>query len=101
MSGQKDDSGKLQWHLIPIGPLKWVVKGFMHGAKKYGPHNWKLVVSESPERYYDAAQRHLSAVLEGEVFDRDSNIPHLALAICSLIMLLWAQDKGYKMGDHT
>lgn len=87
MTGTKYDSGKLQWSLLPFGPLSDVVKVLMFGAKKYAPDNWKKV--EPPSRYGDAAMRHLIAYLEGEKIDPESGLPHLAHLVCCALFLLW------------
>lgn len=55
------------------------------GARKYAPDNWALV---EPERYDDAALRHIQAYLSGEVNDPESGKPHLAHALCCLMFRL-------------
>jgi hypothetical protein len=47
----------------------------MFGTLKYkDPDNWKKV---EPERYKDALYRHWLAYLEGEIYDKESGLPHL------------------------
>ena len=50
-----------------------------------GENNWALV---EPERYDDAALRHIQAYLSGEVSDPESGKPHLAHALCCLMFRL-------------
>ena len=85
--GKKYDSGKLQWHLLPIKAIEKVVKVLGFGAEKYGEDNW-MVVENSRVRYFDAAMRHLTTWYNGERYDKESGYHHLAHAICCIVFLL-------------
>lgn len=84
--GRKFDGGKLQYSLIPPLAMKEMVKVLTFGAEKYEPDNWKHV-PDSKRRYFDAMQRHVWAYKEGEVYDPESGIHHLAHAACCLAFL--------------
>jgi hypothetical protein len=56
-----------------------------YGAKKYSADNWKKV---EHERYLDAAYRHMLAYTKGDVNDPETNMPHLAHAMCCLLFML-------------
>ena len=84
--GRKDDSGKPRWDLLPWGPLSEVAEVMTYGAKKYAPDNWKKV-SNPKRRYFAALMRHITAWLFGERNDPESKKPHLAHAVCCLLML--------------
>lgn len=56
-----------------------------YGAKKYSADNWKKV---ERERYLDAAYRHMLAYTKGDVNDPETNMPHLAHAMCCLLFML-------------
>lgn len=86
--GRKDDAGKARWDLLPFAELEQVVLVLNHGAEKYGEDNWQKVASPR-RRYFAACVRHLIAWWKGEVNDKDSNLPHLAHAICCLLFLMW------------
>jgi hypothetical protein len=86
--GMKFDGDKLRWDLLPIAQIEEVVKILTFGAKKYAPNNWQLV-DDGIERYYAAVLRHIVAYRKGEIIDSDSNMPHLAHAMCNLMFLLW------------
>lgn len=85
--GQKHDAGKDRWDLLPTRAVRSLVRVLAHGALKYGEGNWRLV-PETRKRYYAAAQRHLTAWWEGETFDPESGLPHLAHAACCVLFLL-------------
>ena len=91
MKGIKNDIEKDDWYLLPIEPIRCVIRVLMYGAKKYAPDNWKHV--EPKERYYSAALRHITAWREGERLDKESGLSHLAHAICCLLFLLWKERK--------
>lgn len=87
MTGKKFDSGKTQYHLMPVKALEQVNRVLMHGAQKYGEGNWRAV-EDAEQRYFNAAMRHMHAWLNGECSDDESGLPHLAHAACSLMFML-------------
>jgi len=94
----KKDHFKDKWHLLPMTPLRWVVKVLMFGAKKYSKDGWKFGdYEDARERYYDAAYRHI--VVEwwenGNLLDEETGLPHLAHGACCILFLLW-YDMEYK-----
>jgi hypothetical protein len=101
--GIKYDQNKDRWGLLPLEPLRLVVKVLTFGAIKYAPDNWKIVginkQGTPSQRNYDAAQRHLAEWKlfydkeGGEWADPESGLPHLAHAICDLLFLLWHEIK--------
>ena len=91
MNGQKFDSGKLRWSLIPDNTLIEMIKVLEFGATKYGEDNWKLV-PESHRRYYDAAMRHIESYWNGEAADQETGLSHLAHAMCCLTFLMWLEQ---------
>lgn len=86
-TGKKFDADKTQYHLMPLHALEQVNRVLMHGANKYGENNWQQVEGWQ-HRYYNAALRHLFAHRQGEKTDPETNISHLAHAICSLMFLI-------------
>jgi hypothetical protein len=85
--GRKFDGGKLQYGLIPPLALRETVKVLTFGAEKYEPDNWRRV-PDGPRRYFDAAQRHLWAYKEGEMYDPETGVNHLAHALCCIMFML-------------
>lgn len=84
--GRKFDGGKLQYGLVPPLALEEMVRVLTFGAEKYEPDNWKSV-PDSKRRYFDALQRHLWAYKRGEQLDPETDIHHLAHAMCCLAFL--------------
>ena len=90
----KNDSGKLQWSLLPFNELQDVVKVLMLGAKKYTPDNWKKC--DDVTRYKDALMRHIISYIRGETEDDESHLSHLAHAICNCLFLMYFDNREEK-----
>ena len=82
----KADSGKARLTLVPRKILFDIAKVREYGNKKYGSsENWKQV---EPERYRDAAFRHLCAYLDDpQGVDKESGLPHLWHLACNVAFL--------------
>ena len=93
--GVKYDNNKLEYGLLPTKALESVVDVLTFGAQKYDRENWKHV-PEALRRYFDAAQRHLWAYKQGEIYDPESGKHHLSHAICNL-MFLYEHDVFYSV----
>lgn len=92
IQGKKFDQGKPRWSLLPWNAVKEIVKVLTFGSIKYDDNNWKHV--ENPkDRYYSALQRHITDWWEGEEYDPETGLSHLAHAGCCLLYLLWFQLK--------
>lgn len=96
--GRKFDGGKLEYGLLPPHALREVVKVLTFGAQKYERDNWQHV-PDSKRRYFDALQRHVWAWKEGEQYDPESGIHHLAHAMCCL-MFLYEHDTIYSLHNE-
>lgn len=85
--GQKHDGGKPRYDLIPADAQEEFVKVLTFGGEKYGAENWRMV-PDADARYFAAAQRHMWAWKRGETNDSESNLHHLAHAMCCISFLL-------------
>ena len=92
-AGRKFDGGKLEYGLLPPLALEETVKVLTFGAQKYARDNWQKV-PDSKRRYFDALQRHVWAWKQGQTFDEETSIHHLAHAMCCL-MFLYEHDVKY------
>lgn len=77
--GQKHDSGKPRYDLMPVHAEAEMVDVLTFGAGKYGAENWRKV---ERERYIAAAGRHRAAYRMGETNDPETGKHHLAHAMC-------------------
>ena len=82
----KADAGKPRLSLVPPQIIRDVARIREYGNAKYGdPENWRTV---EPERYINAAYRHLIAFAEDpKSVDEESGLPHLWHCECNLAFL--------------
>lgn len=82
----KADCGKAKLTLVPRKILFDIARIREYGVQKYhDPDNWKKV---EPERYRDAAFRHLCAYLDDPSgVDEESGLPHLWHLACNIAFL--------------
>ena len=85
--GKKFDQEKPMLYLLPPKSLVEIGKVLTHGADKYGPENWRKV-DDLQNRYTSAALRHIVAHMEGEKYDEETDLSHLAHAMCCLLFKL-------------
>ena len=97
--GRKADAGKPRWSLLPRGTLLKVIQVLEAGAVKYDVENWK-VVPDARTRYYDAMNRHLEAWWGGQKHDPETNIHHLAHAVCCALFLMWLDEPEVVVEDR-
>jgi hypothetical protein len=78
---------------LPKAGLDALARVFAFGAGKYEPHNWRKGYEWSKGR--DAAVRHLLADIDGETYDPESGLPHLAHAGFHILTgLTWLAEQG-------
>lgn len=82
-----------RYDLLPKAFMDAVAEVMAFGAEKYDAHNWRKGYEWS--KSYAAAMRHMTAHWDGETFDAESGLPHLAHAGCHLLfMLTWLAEDG-------
>lgn len=82
----KKFGNKLKYTLLPSEEYEKIVKVFNFGAAKYGENNWKLCQDKTV--FLDACIRHIEKYRQGNKYDEESSIEHLAHAVTNLIMLM-------------
>lgn len=89
----KHDKDKTRWSLLPMEQLEEVVKVLMYNADKYDTFNWQKVVLADSDRYVDELYRHMKDYVVGLKTDEESNLSHLAHAVCCILFLMWGEDE--------
>ena len=95
MEGKKYDGEKPKMYLLPPKALLEVSKVLTFGAAKYDEHNWKKL-DNLQNRSSGAALRHIFSHIDGEEYDDETGLDHLAHAICCLMFKLEAKLDGNK-----
>jgi len=75
---------KERWDLVPWAILEDMVKVLTFGAEKHTDDGWKDLPYDF---HFEALMRHISEWRKGHVLDEESNLPHLAHAMCRLMFL--------------
>lgn len=89
--GIKHDQAKPRMDLLDRKAMEQLAQVLTFGAEKYEAHNWRKGINTS--RLVSAALRHLHAFNDGETLDPESNLPHVAHAMCNCMFLLGLSDK--------
>lgn len=103
--GQKFDTGKDPWDLVPGDAVQEIVKVLNFGANKYAPRNWEKGMRWG--RPFAALMRHMWAWWGGEDKDPETGLSHLAHAGCCIFFLLAFEKRGignddrYKLNEDT
>lgn len=84
---------KVPFSLIPSTALVFLARGLGHGARKYGPFNWRVEAVQG-RVYLEAALRHLELLLDGEDFDRDTGDHHGSFVLSTMAIYLDAMVQG-------
>ena len=85
--GIKYDSAKPKMNLLPPKAILEVAKVLTFGAEKYDAENWRKL-DDLQNRYTAGALRHIFAHMDGEELDSETNLSHLAHALCCLLFKL-------------
>lgn len=93
------DKSKRRMDLISVPALKAVADVMTKGAEKHGERNWEKNDYEW-SLFYAAAMRHLMDWYEGKDVDPEWGYPHLAHAMCNLMILLDLTLKGGGTDDR-
>ncbi|WP_060851317.1 dATP/dGTP diphosphohydrolase domain-containing protein [Methylobacterium aquaticum] len=92
------NSGKHRLTLIPASLNRYTSAVLEYGAIKYSANNWRKGGSWTSA--IDSLQRHLDAFREGEDFDAESALPHLAHLAFNVMILIEFFDKGFGTDDR-
>ena len=96
--GQKFDSDKLRYELLPPELLEEVARVLTFGAKKYADRNWELGMKWS--RPFGALMRHMWAWWRGEEKDPETGYSHLAHAACCIAFLVSYEARNVGTDDR-
>lgn len=93
------NNGKLKWSYVHFGSLEPMVRVLMYGAEKYAPENWKKGLDM--KEILESMQRHLCSLLDGEVIDPESGLPHMGHVQCNAMFYNYFHNKNNNNGTHT
>ncbi len=85
------NTGKLRWGLVHYKSLEPMVRVLMYGAEKYAADNWKKPIKDNRENL-ECLQRHLAALMDGELNDPETGQPHIGHIMCNAMFFQYHQD---------
>lgn len=91
---------KVPFSLIPPSAIVFMALGLKHGAKKYGPFNWRVEPVQG-RVYLEAALRHLLLLLDGEDFDRDTGSHHGAFVLSTMAIFMDSMVQGTQIDNRA
>lgn len=86
------NEGKVRYDLIPPEFIREIAEVLTFGATKYSPDNWKGFNKQQQEEIKASLLRHIYTYLEGDEFDQESGLHHLAHAGCNLAFLAYFRN---------
>lgn len=81
--------GKPQWSLVHFGSLEPMVRVLEFGAQKYSTDNWKSGFPD--KKIMESMMRHLACMMDGEINDPETGLPHVGHLMCNCMFLSYQQ----------
>jgi hypothetical protein len=88
------NEGKPRWSLVHFKSLEPLVKVLEYGAKKYEAENWKKPPEEGCKQHLESLSRHLFSLMDGEVNDDESGLPHIGHIMANCMMYSYHTDEN-------
>lgn len=88
------NDGKPEWSLVHFKSLLPLVRVLEFGAKKYERDNWKKPMPR--EKILESAMRHLTAMMDGEILDKESNQLHAGHILCNMMFWIYQLDREHE-----
>ncbi len=90
---------KLRYDLVPVYPMEQIAKVFTKGAEKYAPNNWRRGMPWSEVQA--SLERHLALYKEGEDFDLETGLYHMAHVAVNAMFLIDYYRSNPKFDDRV
>ena len=82
----KKDAGKPPMELVDPYAIQQLARVLEFGANKYAPNQWRGGIEWT--RVTAAVLRHTFAFLDGETFDQETGLHHMAHVMCEAMFLV-------------
>lgn len=96
--GMRFNEGKPQWSLIDFKSLEPMVRVLEFGAKKYARDNWKKGLDKN--QILESMMRHVVALMDGEVNDSESGLPHIGHIMCNTMFWSFMNRKEGELSNR-
>lgn len=92
------NEGKPRWSLIDYKSMEPLIQVMTQGAEKYGLGNWQIGLDLV--EIQESAQRHLAAMMNGELKDKESKELHAGHVMANMMMWIYHYNKQLKEKDN-
>lgn len=92
------NQGKVQWSLVDFKSIESLPKVLEFGAKKYSRNNWKKGLDLN--QILDSLSRHLFALMDGQINDPESGLPHIGHVMCNAMFFEYHLNKQKSERDN-
>lgn len=89
------NEGKPKWSLVHYESLIPMIRVLEYGCIKYAPFNWQKPMDKM--EILESIQRHLAALFDGEVFDKESGISHIGHIQCNAMFYNYHKSRENEM----
>ena len=86
------NSGKPKWSQIHYKSLEPMIKVLEYGESKYNKKNWQ--VGLDLVEIQESMQRHLAAVMDGELYDKESGELHIGHVMSNCMFWVYHFNKN-------
>jgi hypothetical protein len=78
---ERFNQGKTKWSLVHFESIRPMVDVLEFGANKYSANNWMKGLDK--QEILESTMRHLAALMDGEINDPESGLPHMGHIQCN------------------
>lgn len=91
MDALRDNKNKPRWSLLHFKSLEPMIRVLEYGAKKYSEGNY--LKGHIPKEVLDSLMRHTTALMDGEINDPESGLPHIGFIQCNAMFYEYSTQK--------
>jgi len=85
------NEGKPRWSLVHYESIVPMIRVLEFGADKYEAENWKKGLET--KEILESMQRHLTSLMDGEEYDKESGISHMGHIQCNAMFYNYHKNK--------
>jgi hypothetical protein len=89
------NAGKPKWSLVHFESLVPMIRVLEYGCIKYAPFNWQKPMDLM--EILESMQRHLAALFDGEICDKESGVSHMGHIQCNAMFYNYHKQKENEM----
>lgn len=96
--GLRFNTGKPKWGLMHYEAMVPMIKVLEKGAEKYDAWNWQKGLDL--REVLECLQRHLAAMMDGEINDKETGLPHIGHIMCNAMFYSYFTNTEQGIQKH-